>query len=148
MCCQVFPIMQEPNTCLGACLQLFEGRPCYRCHDPDPSMHNCSFALDLGNARCALQSFEGNLCSKVEWCQHLVTHHKICFCCLHAPHRSAAVIDMVPTFTTNNERMCLLLANGDIGMLRTEDAERLQGFAPRWTEGCYPVMQQGVQSCE
>ena len=58
------------------------------------------------------------------------------------------MIDMVPTFTTNNERMCLLLANGDIGMLRTEDAERLQGFAPRWTEGCHPVMHQGRCLCK
>lgn len=33
---------------------------------------------------------------------------------------------MVPTFTTSNERMLLLLADGASGMLRVEDAERLQ----------------------
>lgn len=40
--------------------------------------------------------------------------------------QSAPSVDMVPTFTTNNDRMCLLLANGDMGMLKIEDAERLQ----------------------
>lgn len=32
----------------------------------------------------------------------------------------------MPTFTTSNERMLLLLADGASGMLRVEDAERLQ----------------------
>lgn len=40
--------------------------------------------------------------------------------------RSAPGLDLVPTFTTNNRRMCLLLATGQMGMLRIEDAERLQ----------------------
>ena len=35
-------------------------------------------------------------------------------------------VDLVPTFTTNNRRMCLLLATGEMGMLRVEDVERLQ----------------------
>ena len=33
---------------------------------------------------------------------------------------------MVPTFTTTNERICLLMRNGQMGSLRIEDAERLQ----------------------
>lgn len=41
-------------------------------------------------------------------------------------HRSAAGVDVVPTFTTSNARMCLLLSNGRFGLLRIEDAERLQ----------------------
>lgn len=40
--------------------------------------------------------------------------------------RSAPGIDLVPTFTTSNKRICLLLATGQMGMLRIEDAERLQ----------------------
>ena len=36
------------------------------------------------------------------------------------------MIDMVPTFTTSNERICLLMTNGQMGSLRIEDAERLQ----------------------
>lgn len=37
------------------------------------------------------------------------------------------MIDMVPTFTTSNERICLLMASsGQMGSLRIEDAERLQ----------------------
>lgn len=35
-------------------------------------------------------------------------------------------MDVVPTFTTSNDRMCLLLSTGRMGMLRIEDAERLQ----------------------
>lgn len=32
----------------------------------------------------------------------------------------------MPTFTTSNDRMLLLLSSGQSGMLRCEDAERLQ----------------------
>jgi len=35
-------------------------------------------------------------------------------------------VDVVPTFTTSNARICLLLSNGRYGALRIEDAERLQ----------------------
>jgi len=43
------------------------------------------------------------------------------------PHPcSAPGIDIVPTFTTNNDRMCLVLRTGQLGLLRIEDAERLQ----------------------
>jgi hypothetical protein len=44
----------------------------------------------------------------------------------HDKARSALGVDVVPTFTTNNKRMCLLLATGEMGMLRIKDAERLQ----------------------
>ncbi|KAK9823530.1 hypothetical protein WJX72_003470 [[Myrmecia] bisecta] len=60
--------------------------------------------------------------------------------------RSSAVVDMVPTFTTNNERMCLLLASGQMGLLRIEDAERLQGLPEGHTEGCFPIIGPGVGS--
>ena len=39
---------------------------------------------------------------------------------------SAPGVDIVPTFTTNNDRMCLVLRTGQLGLLRIEDAERLQ----------------------
>jgi hypothetical protein len=45
----------------------------------------------------------------------------------HTGHfRSAAGVDVVPTFTTSNDRMCLLLSRGKFGLLRIDDAERLQ----------------------
>jgi hypothetical protein len=44
----------------------------------------------------------------------------------HAVPRSPAGEDVVPTFTTSNDRMLLLLGDGAAGMLRLEDAERLQ----------------------
>ena len=40
--------------------------------------------------------------------------------------RSSAGEDVVPTLTTSNNRMLLLLAGRGTGMLRVEDAERLQ----------------------
>ncbi|KAL0049698.1 hypothetical protein WJX82_007869 [Trebouxia sp. C0006] len=104
-------LSQGKEWCQGACSQLF-GKCCYSCHDPDPAdlNQNCSFALDLGNAR------------------------------------SSPVIDMVPTFTTSNERICLLMTNGQMGSLRIEDAERLQGLPEGHTEACYPVLRPGVDS--
>lgn len=48
-------LTQGVRPCLGACSDAFEGRPCYRCHDPKPSQtgHTYSYALDMGNARWA-----------------------------------------------------------------------------------------------
>jgi len=40
--------------------------------------------------------------------------------------RSAPGVDVVPTFTTHNDRICLLLGSKKMGMLRIQDAERLQ----------------------
>lgn len=40
--------------------------------------------------------------------------------------RSPPAVELVPTFTTGNRRICLLLATGEMGKLRIEDAERLQ----------------------
>ena len=40
--------------------------------------------------------------------------------------RSAPPVDVVPTFKTTNGRLLLLLSRGEVGMLRIQDAERLQ----------------------
>ncbi|KAK9799826.1 hypothetical protein WJX73_006324 [Symbiochloris irregularis] len=93
-------LSQGTGVCRGACLQLFNGRACYQCHDP---VENCSYAVDLGNAQ------------------------------------SSPPTDVVPTFKTTNERICLLLANDTMGMLRIEDAERLQGLPEGHTEACFPI---------
>ncbi|KAK9835784.1 hypothetical protein WJX74_007899 [Apatococcus lobatus] len=53
--------------------------------------------------------------------------------------RTSAGIDMVPTMTTCNYRIGLLLADGQMGLLRIEDAERVQGLPEGWTEPCFPV---------
>lgn len=42
----------------------------------------------------------------------------------------------MPTFTTSNARLCLLLPDGRYGLLRMEDAERLQ---VKGGEGCHRV---------
>ncbi len=40
--------------------------------------------------------------------------------------RSAPAVDCVPTLKTANSRICLLLPSGQVGLLRIDDAERLQ----------------------
>lgn len=45
-------------------------------------------------------------------------------------------MDVVPTFTTSNARLCLLLPDGRYGLLRMEDAERLQVKGERGVTGC------------
>ena len=58
--------------------------------------------------------------------------------------RSPGAVDMVPTFTTNTSRICLLLSNNKMGMLRVQDAERLQGFPEGYTECCFPIAAPGA----
>jgi hypothetical protein len=48
--------------------------------------------------------------------------------------------------TTHNDKMLLLLRDGRQGLLRIEDAERLQGLPPGWTAPCYPVAKPGIGS--
>ena len=50
----------------------------------------------------------------------------------------------MPTFTTSNDRMLLLLSSGKSGYLRVEDAERLQGLPEGHTAPCWPVQQPGI----
>lgn len=57
---------------------------------------------------------------------------------------SAPGEDIVPTFTTSNDRILLLLPDGRKGMLRVEDAERLQGLPVGWTRPCYPIVPPGI----
>ena len=52
--------------------------------------------------------------------------------------------DVVPSLTTSNDRILLLLRDGRVGMLRVEDAERIQGLPEGWTKGVYPVTGEGV----
>ncbi|KAF5830012.1 S-adenosyl-L-methionine-dependent methyltransferase [Dunaliella salina] len=48
-------------------------------------------------------------------------------------------VDVCPTFTTSNSRICLALEK-QVGIMRTTDAERLQGFPEGWTEPCWPIL--------
>ncbi|CAL8466241.1 g5777 [Coccomyxa elongata] len=106
-------LLSQGMVCKGACYQLFDGKPCYLCHqvhghDGRGANTECSYALDLGNAQ------------------------------------SGPAVDMVPTFKTGNMRICLLLKSGQLGVLRTEDAERLQGLDEGHTLPCYPIRGPGV----
>lgn len=47
--------------------------------------------------------------------------------------QNAPVTGLVPTFTTGNCRMGVLLPDGSFGLLRISDAERLQGLPVGWT---------------
>ena len=52
--------------------------------------------------------------------------------------------DVVPSLTTSNDRILLLLRDGRVGMLRVEDGERLQGLPEGWTRNVYPVSGDGL----
>ena len=43
-------------------------------------------------------------------------------------------VGLAPTFTTGNCRMAVLLGDGRFGLLRIQDAERLQGLPEGWTD--------------
>lgn len=52
-------VVAQGVLCKGACYQLFNGKPCYSCHQahgPDGTglSPDCTYALDLSNAQCAL----------------------------------------------------------------------------------------------
>jgi hypothetical protein len=55
---------------------------------------------------------------------------------------------VVPTFTTNNDRMCLALSDGQVGCLRIEDAERLQVGANSPHNLAVTLLQTNVQLTE
>ncbi|WIA22484.1 hypothetical protein OEZ85_004780 [Tetradesmus obliquus] len=109
---------QGLQRCMGSCLSAVGG-DCWECFDPDddPATGSRSEAAML---RCSYALDLGNA-------------------------RSAAGVDVVPTFTTSNARICLLLSSGKYGALRIEDAERLQGLPVGHTAACYPVASPGIR---
>jgi hypothetical protein len=54
--------------------------------------------------------------------------------------RSGPAADVVPTLKCCSERICLLLPDGRLGYLRTQDAERLQVRAPARMQQQQPAM--------
>ncbi|KAK9845815.1 hypothetical protein WJX81_003168 [Elliptochloris bilobata] len=60
--------------------------------------------------------------------------------------QSAPAVDCVPTLKTANTRICLLLPSGEMGLLRVDDAERLQGLPEGHTRPCWPVRVEGVKA--
>ena len=52
--------------------------------------------------------------------------------------------DVLPSLTTSNDRILLLLRDGRVGMLRVEDGERMQGLPEGWTRNVYPLTGEGV----
>uniref|UniRef100_A0A1D2A1D0 DNA (cytosine-5-)-methyltransferase n=3 Tax=Auxenochlorella protothecoides TaxID=3075 RepID=A0A1D2A1D0_AUXPR len=91
-------------------------------------------------------------------CKHLFDG-QLCYSCYCSSDRSAREVsyaidlgnaispageDVVPTFTTSNDRMLLLLSSGLSGMLRCDDAERLQGLPEGYTKPCWPLAGPGL----
>lgn len=58
-CSRLALLLAQGVICKGACYQLFNGKPCYTCHQahgPDGTGRvapDCTYALDLSNAQCA-----------------------------------------------------------------------------------------------
>ncbi|KAL6760261.1 S-adenosyl-L-methionine-dependent methyltransferase [Haematococcus lacustris] len=114
-------LSQGMQACLGACTRCIDpegqpGSPCFECFDTEVSQDRQQ-PLELEQRSLAMDL--GNA-------------------------RSAPGVDVVPTFTTNNSRMCLALADGQVGALRIEDMERLQGLPEGHTEVCWPVKAPGL----
>ncbi|KAF6259619.1 S-adenosyl-L-methionine-dependent methyltransferase [Scenedesmus sp. NREL 46B-D3] len=109
---------QGLQRCMGSCLSAVGG-DCWECFDPDDDPTTGSKS-DAAMLRCSYALDLGNA-------------------------RSAAGVDVVPTFTTSNARICLLLSSGKYGALRIEDAERLQGLPVGHTAPAYPVHTPGIR---
>ncbi|KAJ9522660.1 hypothetical protein QJQ45_019734, partial [Haematococcus lacustris] len=85
-------LSQGMQACLGACTRCIDpegqpGSPCFECFDTEVSQDRQQ-PLELEQRSLAMDL--GNA-------------------------RSAPGVDVVPTFTTNNSRMCLALADGQVG---------------------------------
>eukprot|EP00879_Flechtneria_rotunda_P019186 GHRR01020144.1.p1 GENE.GHRR01020144.1~~GHRR01020144.1.p1 ORF type:complete len:309 (+),score=109.62 GHRR01020144.1:1026-1952(+) len=109
---------QGLHRCMGGCLAC-TGGDCWECFDPDDDP-NTGSKSEAAMLRCSYALDLGNA-------------------------RSAAGVDVVPTFTTSNARICLLLSNGRYGGLRIEDAERLQGFPVGHTAAAWPLATPGIR---
>ncbi|GAB4814995.1 hypothetical protein N2152v2_002041 [Parachlorella kessleri] len=128
--------------------------------------------LTQGSQRCpgsCTRLFEGARCYHCH-VSHLLTQadrDEVSYALDLGNAQSQAGEDVVPTFTTSNDRMLLLLSSGQSGMLRIEDAERLQeeagggrpshlllglaegelrGFPEGYTAPCWPLQQPGIGS--
>lgn len=97
-------LSQGIMPCPGACENLFGGRRCYSCHKNLERRKQSDFIDDDVSYAVDL----GNAMSPPS-------------------------VDAVPTFTTRNDRILCLLPDGRRGLLRIEDAERLQGLEEGWT---------------
>jgi len=95
--------------------------PVYRCL-PSP-LHSQSCSMSLQHMHMPATESHLVLLNLHSDADH---HDASCLILYWLACRSSPVIDMVPTFTTSNERICLLMTNGQMGSLRIEDAERLQ----------------------
>lgn len=108
-------LAQGIQGCMGGCQEVLNGRRCWACHQKALAARD----PDGGDEDVSFAIDLGNAMS--------------------APGE-----DVVPTFTTCNDRLLLLLPDGRRGMLRIEDAERLQGLPTDWTVSCYPIAAPGV----
>ena len=92
------------------------------------------------------QLFEGNMCfscRKMET-KNRTSNKEVNFALDLGQATARPAEDVVPSLTTSNDRILLLLRDGRVGMLRVEDGERLQGLPEGWTKNVYPVTGEGV----
>jgi site-specific DNA-cytosine methylase len=97
--------------CLGGCRQVFPG-PC---------------------ACCAL-TIDAHLPRGEASHQMWADQHSPGICIDLSNAQGSPAVGLTPTFTQSNCRMGVLLGDGQFGLLRIQDAERLQGLPEGWTE--------------
>jgi len=116
-------LLAQNYNCLGACAAAF-GQPCAECGlagapvdadvtPPDTGSRDAPSAADA--AATALQMQLGVAVDL-------------------SNAQNAPCVGMLPTMTTGNCRMAILLPGGAFGLVRIQDAERLQGLPVDWTE--------------
>jgi len=121
-------LSQGRTECAGGCINMF-GRPCYKCHMETLYTTSTHGTGDSGETN------NNNNNDRPQSLSYAVDMGNAL---------SQAATDIVPTFTTSNERILLLLADGRSGMLRIEDAERLQGLPEGYTAPCWPIRKPGI----
>ena len=100
--------------CLGGCRQVFPG-PCACC------------AVTFG---AHWPSSDGAEAPQQLWAD--ASSPGVCIDLSNA--QCSPAVGLAPTFTKSNCRMGVLLGDGQFGLLRIQDAERLQGLPEGWTE--------------
>jgi site-specific DNA-cytosine methylase len=139
-------LSQGRTECAGGCINMF-GRSCYKCHmetlytteSDSGTVHGAGGSGETNNNNNNHDHDDDD-----DRCRR--RHQSLSYAVDMGNALSQAATDIVPTFTTSNERILLLLADGRSGMLRIEDAERLQGLPEGYTAPCWPIRKPGISA--
>ena len=144
-------LLAQNYACLGGCTAAF-GAPCSECAmqvPPAPATQEEAeppaqreAGSGSGDEPAGHDSAPGANASALSTFADGGAQHGIAVDLSNA--QNAPVVGLLPTMTTGNCRMAVLLPCGSFGLLRIQDAERLQGMPPDWTEPGAVLASRGV----